>query len=146
MKSAKETAEALLMTSIRGNRQEEPDWQAGYASMTTSNGRNLLYKEFARQARHLGFACRVPHWNNGSGTVVSIEYASDSDSDTSEEELSAEVVLEPTSRSVGKKRSQKVSPAEEDQDHDSDVESEDDQVIISIVENTYLLLFMLREL
>ena len=39
-----------------------------------------------------------------------------------------------------------MSPTEEDQDHDSDFESEDDQVIISIVENTYLLLFMLREL
>ena len=83
MRSARQTAEALLLTSIRGNRQEEPNWQAGYASMTTSNGRNLLYKEFARQARHHGFACRVPHWNNGRATVVSIEYASDTDPDTS---------------------------------------------------------------
>jgi len=146
MRSAKETAAALLMTSISGNRQEEPDWKAWYASMTTSNGRNMLYKEFARQARHLEFACRVPHWNNGSGRVVIIEYASDADSDTSEEQLSAEVVVGPTSRSVGKKRSQHVSTTEEDQDHDSDFESEDDQVIISIVENTYVLLFMLREL
>ena len=61
------------------------------------------------------------------------------------------MVSKPT-RSVGKRRSQHVSPAEEDddaehdQDHDSDFESEDSQVIISILENTYLLLFMLREL
>ena len=143
MRSARQTAEALLLTSIRGNTPDEPDWHAGYAYMTTSNGRNLLYKEFARQARHHGIACRVPHWKNGRGTVVSIEYASDTDPDTSEEEVVAEVVSE---------HSQQFSPAQEDedadhdQDHDSDFESEDSQVIVSILENTYLLLFMLREL
>ena len=136
------------MTSLRRNRQEEPDWHAGYRSMPTSNCRNLLDKEFAKQARHLGFACRVPHWNNGTWTVVSIEAASDTDTDTSEEEIEAEVISERTVRSVGKKRIQH----EEDKDanltqtSDSDFESEDSQVIIIILENTYLLLFMRREM
>ena len=106
----------------------------------------MLYKEFARQAQHLGFACRVPHWNNGSGRVVIIEYASDADSDTSEEQLSAEVVVGPTSISVGNKRSQHASTTEEDQEHDSDFESEDGQVDIIVVKNTFLMLFMLRDL
>jgi hypothetical protein len=107
-----------------------PDWLAGYAQMNKGKAKNQLYKAYARHARVLGLACRIPHWRNGHTTVVKFDYGTDtSGEDESEKGDDDDFMPEDgNGHIIAHKRRNKINQNSEDElDYDEEEEEEEEE-------------------